>query len=172
MVQSSHALLRRFSRNQDQADLERVIQADQAALDRSDARSPFAADLQSQLADALLIRYYGGHDRADLDRAIELQEATLARAPENTPNRASDLQALAVSLQARYRDSAGPADLAPSHHDLRRGRGGPSLGIPGMVGACTNLAQALQDRYDRDHRTADLDRAIQVMEQLTAHAPA
>jgi tetratricopeptide (TPR) repeat protein len=158
-----NALWSRHTHRPGQGDLFEALEAFERAVDRTAHASPDAATYLDNLANALGDRYLVTGDVTDLDRAVATCEQALAGLPRAAPERQRISGNLATILLTRYRDAdprsaADPSDLDRAIELLNAILAVTPAGAPLRVVSLNNLGVALKYRWQRDGRTADLDR--------------
>jgi CHAT domain-containing protein/tetratricopeptide (TPR) repeat protein len=136
------------------------------AMRSSASPSTPPVDLLANLTTALLMRYEVAGDGQDLDRALESSRLAARTVDRRWPGAAAVLQGLGNALRRQYDRSAEPADLdeavAAFDEAAALAQGQDSLIVK------SNLAFALQSRYQRFGNLSDLHRSIALLEQLVA----
>lgn len=167
----------RYLAGGDPADLERAIdlgeQAVAAVADDHPERVRYLSNLGVMYAD----RFERRGATPDLTRAIELNEQALRAAPRRHADRPSMLANLGNKYLDRFHRFGDPADLDRAIEVGEAAVAGAAESPTMRVSALTKLAAAYATRFSTAARTrlrpdtTDLDRAIELNEQVLAETP-
>ncbi|MFK0257063.1 CHAT domain-containing protein [Streptomyces sp. NPDC090445] len=165
------ALLARFRRGHDPVDLDEAVQHLRAAVAATPRAEDAAVPRLVLLCEALERAARRTGSAAPLTEAVQLLDDALDARPAHHPDRAVLLLKGTQALIDRYAFESRPdvLDLA-----ITRGRAAAAAATaddPVNEGAARGiLGSALHDRYQRTHRTADLDEAVTLLERAAALA--
>ncbi|MFE5946450.1 CHAT domain-containing protein [Streptomyces sp. NPDC056480] len=149
------ALRLRHERTGDPTDLAEAVAVHREAVALAPPGHRDHALLQQGLANALRVRHDHTAAETDLQERLDALEATQAGAAAGTESGAGPAGAAGGADAA---DSAGAAD------DERA--------VVASVGALVNLASALTERHQRDHRPEDADRSESLLRTAADSLPA
>jgi tetratricopeptide (TPR) repeat protein len=154
------------------ADIDREVEAYEAAAAATPPDHPDRAGIMSLLGHALRIRYDRSVEPADLDRAIEAYEAAAAATPPDHPDRAGYLSDVGAALHMRFKRTGITADLDRAVVASEAAVGNTAPGHPDRAGRLFNFSAALLHRFERKATAADLDRAVEAAQAAVAATPA
>jgi tetratricopeptide (TPR) repeat protein len=166
----------RSARTGERTDLDRAIELAGEALELTTRMSPERADRLSVLGALLDLRSRQTMVIADAEAAISVLEAALAAARSTGAGQAEYSSRLGIAYLQRALTqpvhSRKRADMDAAVDHLRRAVDSIPQEHSSLRAAwVANLAGALQDRYELVGATADLDEAIERMQQAAASTP-
>ncbi|MER6107149.1 CHAT domain-containing protein [Streptomyces hirsutus] len=164
----SSALLLRFRRLGDTADLDGAVSYGRLALDRAAPDAGSYPALLGTLVSALGTRYGERGAGADLDEAIDLGQRAADLTPPGSAARAVRLSNLSRVLHERYGRTRDPEDLDRAADMAEAAAAELPVEHAQRAIVLIGLAQCLHERFGRDHDPADADRSIEVAARAVA----
>jgi len=184
------ALLARFEHTGALADLDRVIEASQAAVDaipvglsgnhaegaegrrlRPVRHAVTRALNLARLSATLDLRFERTGNPADLDAAIAALEAAIAIIPSDDPVRAVMLSNLGYCRGLQFQRTRALADLDAAIEADQAALNAAPTDHPLRAGMLANLGVSLGSRFQRTRALADLDAAIEADQAALKAAP-
>jgi tetratricopeptide (TPR) repeat protein len=165
------ALVSRFHRRRDRADLDNAIDAARKAITITDPSDHGFTIVQSLLANALLERFARYWAVADLDDALAAAAAGVASAPEAGRLRAVALSAQAVGQWNAFKLSGAARDLDRA---IATGKESVDAALGDPIGAAiclSNLGGIFTSGFDRLGDASALDEAIEAHRRAVRSAP-
>lgn len=159
------ALLQRWQRTTDSADLECAIEAIEKSEDGQPRR-------QARLGWALITRYEVFRDVADLDRGIDTLRHALAALPSDDPFHLDAAEKLANAYPLRYLLTEELADLDRFVNAWQGIAEALPAGHPRHAASLMWCGVAHHGRYDHRGQVADLDAAVDLCRSAVAADPA
>ena len=163
------ALLARFERFGDPADLEEAVAASRAAVAAAAAHE--RAEHLSDLSDLLRIRFVHAGDEQDLAEAVTAGRAAVAEAPADDPGLSGWQCNLANALCLLHRHTGARADLDEAVALLRNTVAATTPDDPDHASYLSNLGDVLRVLFERTGDEADLDAAVDAGRAAVAAAP-
>jgi CHAT domain len=165
------ALVSRFQRSRDRADLDEAIDAAREAIPVTDRSDRGYGITQTLLANALLESFERYWDVADLRDAVAAAQAGADAAPPVGRVRAVALSALALAHSNSFKHTGDVRDLhraiAVDKDSVAAAQGDPI----GLATCLSNLGGILTTKYDRIGDAAALDEAIDAHRQAVRSTP-
>jgi tetratricopeptide (TPR) repeat protein len=162
-IEASTAYRYRFDHEGDPADLNRAKELGEQAV-RAEPENPIALGVMSAVD---LSRYHRFGMKADLDRAIELGTRAVSA---GTSVDARTLDIVSAAHMERYKHYGVLADLRRAVELSERACAEIPRHSPKLRTCLQNLATRLHSRFERTGDRMDLDRAIEIGEQIRATA--
>ncbi|MFJ7325102.1 CHAT domain-containing protein [Streptomyces cyaneofuscatus] len=170
LVNLAGALAMRGSRSADLADLDRAISALQSVVADVPASHPLRFPALNNLCDALHDRYQLSGSSLDLDACVDAGRGALGAIDPGHPFHANVGGLLGLALCDRFALGRNPADLEAAIALLRPA----ALVLPDgrmKTSVRAALGSVLVARCERSGSSADLDVAIQALEQAIENVP-
>jgi len=165
------ALLVRYGRAGDAADLDAAADAGRRAVALTPDGHPSLARRLSDLAGILQARFGRSRDDADLDALIGTARRAAELTPDGDPDFASCLANLAGFLALRSERTGDDADLDDAIRAARRAVQLTRDGDPRRAACLSNLASTLAARFARSGDKADLDTVVGTGQQAVKFIP-
>jgi tetratricopeptide (TPR) repeat protein len=173
------ALLARFERTGQVADLEHAVEVFERAVELVGESRVDGGRFRSGLAGALGARYLLNGQRADLDRAIDLLTVAVAASPSDPPappSAANRRHSLGLLLERRYAATGDSADLDAAVRLFEEAVHLTDPASPAMPRMQASLGNALRAGFARhgDRRLLDdaIDRYTSALHGLDPQVPA
>jgi CHAT domain-containing protein len=160
-------LLERYDASADAADLERAIQAHEAAADGTPADSADLPGYLNNLGIGVLERYKLTGDGRDVVRAIDIGERAVALEPSAPEN----VSSLGSAFWARYGRDGDPADLERVIESYETAVALTPADSPRLGLRLSHLGNGLSDRYKQTRNLEDLNRAIEAYQSSVKKTP-
>ncbi len=161
----------RYDQTGELADLERMVEVYEQAVEKTLPGSPDLPSRLNNLGNGLSGRYARMGTLADLARAIDAYEQAVEQTPPGSPELSRYLNSLGTGLSRRYARTEDLADLVRVIEAYEQAVKQTPSGSPDLPGYLNNLGTGLKNRYVRTGELADLSRAIEVLEQAVKQTP-
>jgi tetratricopeptide (TPR) repeat protein len=152
-------------------DLDRAVQAAEAAVRASGKDDPNQAMYLSHLELAVFSRYERTGELASLDRAVQLARQAVDASPEDYPDRSMYFTNLGNALSTHFERTGRMSDLDRAVEAAQEAVDAVAEDHSGRATYLSNLGVILQRRFDHTDRAGDLDRAVEVAEQAVGATP-
>ena len=159
------ALQDRFSEDQDPDDIDAAVSYAEQALSEATAAGASRPDRACHLVNlgtALNTRYEQTGDPDDLDGAVRYWTQAIGELPAASAYRPVFLDRLALGHAMRWEYGGGDEEDLDAAIDCGRAAVGEGAGNPDAVVYASNLAGALEQRWELHRDPADLDEAVRV----------
>jgi tetratricopeptide (TPR) repeat protein len=166
-----NALLARFERTGDLADLDEAVNAGRAAVSAVSEGDPDGDLALSSLGNILQTRYERTGRLADLDEAVIMGQAAANAVAPGHPKRIAYLSNLGNCLRARYERTGRLADLDGAVEAGRAAVEASAAGDPHRAALLLNYSNALETRGERTGDLASLDEGVEVRRAALAAVP-
>jgi hypothetical protein len=165
MSNLSMALLNRFERTGQQADLDEAVTIGWEAVEITLSDHAHRTSVLSNLGIALLTRYQRAGQRADLDDAIRIAQQAIDGTPPDDPTRSALLSNLGNALLTRFERTGQRADLDEAITAAGSAVAHTHPEHPNLTMYLSNLSNARRVRFECTGQEVELDEAIAAARQ-------
>lgn len=152
-------------------DLDRAVEALEAALETSLPKHSMRCSILNNLAVALAERCEQTGSDHDLDRAIDLEREAVDTTPKGHPDRVDRVSNLGIWLEKRARQTGSMIDLDHSIEVSNAAIRALPVDHPERARLLMGLGNSLNTRCDRTHSVLDLDAAIEAEREAVSLIP-